>query len=162
MPDQESWTAKEFYRDVRELIKHEDNVISQRITAMLSIQTLLFVGMAAFIKDDVNDSHRLLIAIFGLVVTLGFWRELYYSNKAFNSAVDSWDRQKSIFHTTNAPPIIGAADEKIPPASLILAPAIVAIWLYVLAQHLNSSFEGLLGLCGLLGLMGLSRPGNED
>jgi hypothetical protein len=121
---------------IREMIRHENDLIHHRITWFGTLQGLLFAALAfAWGKNNITILTYLL-AMLGIVLSISTYYAIQASLKAIKTLREWWDNNKNLDYV--GPDIIGRRPDSksIPflrpyvvfPASFLIAWAIILIW----------------------------------
>jgi hypothetical protein len=108
-PVHTAWETEKYYQALRELIKHEDGLLNERVKILVSIQTLLFGVVAVF-----WGTHRLqvlLLAIVGALTTISYGADIGNSAVALGKLKGLWPRHFGVESNdqlpSGVPPCVG-------------------------------------------------------
>lgn len=137
-----------FYNMIREQIRHEDNLVNQRLTWLLAIEAFLFAGFAAILTSGglsvfQKESFALIIGGFGIsfclistlsihaaFVSLKILREKWYETPKGNQhAVNAWIKARAKY-----PPItyVGRGVMRAGSAAYGTPTLIILAWIFIL------------------------------
>ena len=86
-------TALEDAEVIREMIRHEDDVIDQRITWLCQIQGFLFAALALAWKDPTASRLVIVLCIVGILVAVSSGIALRSVRLAISNLVEWWDKK---------------------------------------------------------------------
>jgi hypothetical protein len=92
--EQSSVAALEYAKIIREMIRHEDDVLDQRFTWLCQIQGFLFAALAFAWKEPAADYLVLLLCLLGSSVAITTWFSLRNVSKGQRILLEWWDRNK--------------------------------------------------------------------
>lgn len=76
---------------IREMIRHEDDVINQRFTWLCQIQGFLFAALAFVWKEQTANSLVLLLCLIGYSVAISTWFSLRAASIGIGRLLNWWD-----------------------------------------------------------------------
>lgn len=80
---------------IRQMIRHEDDVINQRFTWLCQIQGFLFAALALAWKEPTANQMALILWPLGFIVSVTSWFALKSARKAVANLVRWWDENKA-------------------------------------------------------------------
>jgi hypothetical protein len=86
---------------IRQMIRHEDDVINQRFTWLCQIQGFLFAALALAWKEPTADKLAQVLCLLGITVSVTSWLALRSARSAVAELLEWWDKNK---HLTYAGP----------------------------------------------------------
>lgn len=99
-------TVRETAQIIRSMIEHENNLLNNRITWLMTIQGLLFTGLG--FAWDKQDAGGLVIAftLLGIFVALSAFTVLPFFSLSVKSLIAWWDNYRTL-HDYDGPDIVG-------------------------------------------------------
>jgi hypothetical protein len=87
-PEAETWRTQ-----VQELIKHESNLVNQRVTWLVQVQGLLFAALG-FLWGKAPTTLVLLFCFLGIATAFSIWNVLALYSPAIQQLVNWWRENK--------------------------------------------------------------------
>lgn len=104
-----AWETEKYYQALRELIKHEDSLLNERVKILVSLQTLLF-GVVAVFWGTQGLEVLLLIAV-GMLTTISYSADIGNSASALGRLTRLWPRHFGVENNdqlpSGVPPCVG-------------------------------------------------------
>ncbi|MBD2120862.1 hypothetical protein [Trichocoleus sp. FACHB-262] len=100
------WNTKEYYDCLRDLLKHEDSLMSERLRGLFTVQAILFAALGVFWKEH-NGMLVSVLALLGMVSNASYGFELVMGNRAIACILSKWRIYCLSRNVAGAPPIIG-------------------------------------------------------
>jgi hypothetical protein len=106
-----------YYLQIRDQIKHEDNLSNNRMTWLISLQSFLFAayGIAANgTKSELIDAARIAFSLTGIFSSIAITLALFAAKHSVNKLVEAWFATEYFKHRSkdDYPPIIGTYSEE--------------------------------------------------
>jgi hypothetical protein len=133
----------EHAKTIREMVQHENTLQNYRITWLMTIQGLLFAGLA-FAWDKQDARYVVVIfALLGVLVAVSCWSALRLGNRAFHELHAWWEPHRP---TYQGPPVSG---HQAPSSGIMwwLRPWRLLPWVFV---------------CGWIGILGIAITRRDE
>jgi hypothetical protein len=120
---------------IREMIRHEDNLLVNRTNWMITLQGLLLAALA--FSWDRHMAVTFLIGGLGILYSLFFIRYLNLTDKAIFKLLKWWDDNGADY---DGPSVIGLRDEEIigPPPWKLLPWTFIISWVFLLFTRIRN------------------------
>jgi hypothetical protein len=123
---------------IREMIRHEDNLMVGRTNWMITLQGLLFAALA--FSWEKGFPITLILNTLGLLFSIIFVRYLKLSDRAISRLLCWWERNRDNY---NGPSVIGLKDKKIRALDRTLFPWKVVPYSFILTWVIFLIIKGI-------------------
>ena len=101
------WPAKDYYEQMRDLLKHEDSLMGQRMNGLFTVQGILFAAVGFVWREYADRRIILMIGAIGCIAAALYGIELYLGNRAIKDILREWDEGGRQRAGNNPPRLIG-------------------------------------------------------
>jgi hypothetical protein len=127
----EPWEREKYYGAIRDLIKHEDGLLNERIKILVSLQTLLFGVVATFWKD--NRFGVWILCVVGIAIAISYGRDVNNAARTLGTLRQLWPQHCGVRANDvlpkGVPPSVGL---DVSGTSAFLLPGSSLPWLFLI------------------------------